>query len=341
VSTVTQCMKVVLAACGLALAGCGAQGMLLGTAGDYLLTASDVLATPGREVQLRARLQGGDLLRAQPGYVVRFYRNGRLFKAAETGENGVAEVSFTPPEPGDYRFLVDVAPVGLPDDVPEEQRLLVACRRADRPMAVVDMDKTIVASGFHMVLIGQPAPMPGSAEVLRRLAETHTIVYLTHRPDYFGPKSKAWLEANSYPPGPVLLSSVKGFLAGSGAFKSAMLARLKEHFGRIEIGIGDKASDATAYHENGLKSFLVYQLPASEDAAAIGQLAESLGRCPEQLQAVTSWRQIEQVLFEGASFPVRRAEARLKQAAARLRQAAERLAETQQDTGADAAGAGQ
>jgi hypothetical protein len=95
------------------LSGCGTQEVFLGTEGSMLLTTRDLLALPGEEVHLRARLQGGDLLQDRPGYVVRFSHQGRLFKAAETGEDGVASVSFTPHKAGDYPFLAEVAPAGL------------------------------------------------------------------------------------------------------------------------------------------------------------------------------------------------------------------------------------
>jgi len=67
------------------------------------------------------------------------------------------------------------------------------------------------------------------------------------------------LRDKKYPAGPVLLSTVGGFLKGSGKYKTEMLRRLQVGFKKIEVGIGDKVSDAAAYHENGLKSFLIIQ----------------------------------------------------------------------------------
>jgi len=303
----------------VALAGCGAQGVLLGTESGYLLTAADSLCLPGQEVQLQAKLQGGDLLKAQPGYVIRFYRDGRLFKAAQTGADGTAGVSFKPDGPGDYKFKVDVSPAGFSDPPPGSQELLVACRQADQPMVVVDLDRTVVASGFHMVLLGDPEPMPGSAELLGKLAKTYSIVYLTHRPDYFGPKSKAWLAAHGYPRGPVLLAGVSGFLKGSGQFKSEMLAEMKKSFSGIEMGIGDKVSDAAAYWRNGLKSFLIIQVPESDDPAVYENLADSIATLSDDVQVVTSWQQIDSAIFAGASFPRSLAEGELRNKAEALK----------------------
>jgi len=288
-----------------AMSGCGTQEVLLGTRGSYLFTAMDALAVPGRETLLRAQLRGGDMLRGRGGYAVRFYRDGKLYKVAETDADGIAAVSFTPPAPGDYVFTAELAPIGLAEEPPDPLELLLACRAPDAPMVVVDLDKTIVATGFHAVLIGSPAPMADSQRVLARLARQRTIVYLTHRPDYFSIKSKAWLGEQKYPRGPLLLSTPGAFLKGSGAYKSETLARLRKRFRRIEIGIGDKISDAQAYHENGLKAFLI--LPAPEPAPAAPEkleaLADELEALDEKVQVVTHWRQIEQVLFEKASHP--------------------------------------
>jgi len=316
-----RCTAFLLCVIGPATGGCGAQGMLLGTSGSHLLTTADALALPGEEVRLRARVQGGDLLRARPGLVVRFYRDGRLFKAAETGGDGVAEVSFTAPKAGDYVFSADVAPAGLGDDVPPPAQLRIACRDADARLVIVDLDKTVVASGFHTVLIGEAAEMPDSPRVLARVAKGRTIVYLTHRPDYFGPKSKAWLKAKGFPPGPVLLSSVSGFLGGSGEYKAAAIRAMRQRFKNVEIGIGDKPSDVAAYHANGLRAFLIVQVPAGDDPAGFDALADEIAALPPAVQVVTTWGQIEKALFDGATFGPSAIEARLRKLADARRKA--------------------
>jgi hypothetical protein len=155
----------------LAAGGCGTQDLILGAEGGYLFTGYDTLALPGETVQVRARVQAGDFLRAQPGLVVRFYEGGRLYRAAETDSNGVASVSYTPPAPGDTVLRAELSPIGLDQVPPGPIEILVACRQASASMAVVDMDKTLVASGFDQVLVGDPAPMPDSIRVMKRLAE--------------------------------------------------------------------------------------------------------------------------------------------------------------------------
>ena len=299
--------------------GCGAQRWLLGTESDYLFIAADAVTLPNQEVQLRARLQGGDALRPMAGQVVRFFRDDRLFKAAETDDDGVATVSFTPDQAGDFHFRADVAPAGLPDEPPEPQGLLVACRNIDSLMVVVDLDKTVVASGFGAVLIGDPDPMTGSVDVLERLARTYTILYLTHRPDYFSIKSKKWLKRHGYPPGPVLLSTLTGFFKGSGSYKTDALRDLRVKFEGLTIGIGDKISDAAAYHDNGLKAFLIVQIPDADDHEPYENLANDLRELDNAVQVVTSWDQIAKSLFDAVEIPRDRTERQLRETARRLR----------------------
>jgi len=300
--------------------GCGAQ-TFLGTTGEHLFVTKDALVRPGEDVTLEGRLQGGEFLHPMAGHVVRFYRDGALIGAAETNDDGVARLTVRADGVGDTRFVVDVAPAGFAEAPPEAQELLVACRSAETPMVVVDLDKTLVASGFHVVLVGDPEPMAGSVGVLTRLAQTHTIVYLTHRPDYFGITSKRWLARHGYPPGPVLLSTVRGWLQGSGQFKRQMLASLRERFPGLSIGIGDKISDAAAYRAEGLAAFLI--LPVDEGASpdAIHDLADRVAALDDTVQVVTTWREIEQGLFEKARFPRDRMVDRLRDLAQQRRSA--------------------
>ena len=317
-----------LLALAFAVAGCGAQPYLLGTTGTHLLTTRDVVATPGERVRLVARLQGGDFLQDRPGHVILFAADGQPVRAAQTGEDGRAVCSFTPAASGDYLFAVRAAPAGFPDRPPEPQELRVTCRAPDAPMAVVDLDRTLVAGGFQAVLVGDPEPLAGSAAVMERLAQGHTILYLTHRPDFFSVKSKAWLRAHGYAPGPVLLSTTSGFLEGSRAYKTEALAALRERFREIRVGIGDKPSDALAYHVSGLKSILILHPPVTDEPADFTELAETLRGLPEDVHVVADWQEVGQALFGGGAFPPGRIADRLARRAEQLKaRAATRPAE--------------
>lgn len=284
-----------LATC-FASAGCGAQEAFLAADGTTLFIGRDGLGVPGRETDLQAQVRGGDFLRGRPGLAVRFYRGGELYKVAETDANGVATVAFTPPAEGDYLFQAAVAPAGMAGDLPQPAPLLLACRKPDTPLAIVDLDKTIVASGFEAVLAGNPQPMAGSQGVLARLARTHTVVYLTHRPDFFTRKSRDWLREQQYPIGPLLLSTRSQFLSGSGRYKAAAIAHLQRDFGRVEIGIGDKISDARAYHESGMKAILIYHVSASAEPARRQREAKELESLPAEVQVVSNWAEVADAL---------------------------------------------
>lgn len=297
----------------LVAGGCGAQPALLGVE-DYLFITHDTLALPGETVDLSARVLGGDLLQPQAGLLVRFARPGEPLGVAETDGAGQAVYAYTPAEPGDYLFDVDVAPIGLADPPPVRQ-LRLACRPAHQPMAIVDLDHTVVATGFETVLLGDAKAMDDSVAVLKALAEKNTIVYLTHRPELFGPKSKQWLAAQGYPPGPVLLSSITGFVQGSGEFKAEQLRKLRSRFKRIEIGIGDKISDARAYAENGMQSVLINlnnENQAAGDIEATVLLIQRIEDLPESVAVVRSWQQAREVLFDGAEYPPAQAVERLE-----------------------------
>ena len=313
--------------------GCGAQD-LVGGKSNYLFTVTDTLALPNRETQLQARLQGGDFLKPQVGHVVRFYRDGQLYKAAETNQDGIAAIAFTPDRTGDFLFRAEAASAGFETDPPDPQELRVVCRAADTPMMVVDLDKTVVGSGFHVVLMGNPEPMAGSLEVLKRLAETYTIVYLTHRPVFFSITSKQWLLEQGYPPGAVMLSSVEGFIKGNEEFKSEVIAELRRTFTGMDLGIGDKVSDAAAYHANGLKAYLLIQEPTGDNPVPYETMAEELKGLDGAVQVVTSWEQIAKGLFGGASFPRERMQASLLDRARALRMAQDVEPETTPDRSA-------
>jgi hypothetical protein len=287
-----------------AVGGCGVQATVLRAERGYLLTTEDVLVRPEEQTDLRAQLRSGDLLGDVAGAVVRFRRaDGRLYRAAETGAGGVAVVAYTPDAAGDYPFTVDVSPNGLPEPPPDPWTLLVACRRADEPMMIVDLDKTLVASGFDEVLLGDAEPMPESPRVMDRLAERYATVYLTHRPGDLGPKSKGWLREQGFPQGPLLMSDFRGLLAGSGRFKSGRLKDLTERFSRIELGIGDKVSDVKAYADNGIEGILIIHPDEYEDPAELSDLADEIESLGDRIHVVTAWTQIERIVFNGADHP--------------------------------------
>jgi hypothetical protein len=196
----------------------------------------------------------------------------------------------------------------------------VTCREAKAPLLIVDIDKTLVASGIKSVLWGTPRVMPGSREAMQRLAKDFTVIYLTHRVDYMGEKTKAWLKAAGYPRGPVLLADVRELLERSGAYKNATLEELRHRFTGRAVGVGDKPSDAAAYTANGVQAFLLVDVPPDASPSDLSRLADSLQSLPEDVQVVTGWNQVEQALAGKASYTRPQVQVALRRHAEELKQ---------------------
>ena len=68
-------------------------------------------------------------------------------------------MAFTPRRQGDYVFKVEVDPAELKHKAPEPVELLVAYRRADEPMAIVDVDKTLAVTRSWRFFRKDPATL--------------------------------------------------------------------------------------------------------------------------------------------------------------------------------------
>jgi len=287
---------VVLSIC--AAGGCGVQSWLLRAEQGILFQGLDTLARPGEEVALSIKLQAGDRLSPKQNYLVTFFHNDIEIGNARTNADGVAEISFRPMDEGNFHIeaRLDEKETGLEN--PPVAQILVCCRKKDARLMVVDLDKTLVGSGFHTVLLGDPVPMEHSTEVMKRLSEDFTIIYLTHRPDYFGTNSKLWLKKCGYPEGPLLLSTLSEFFEGSGRYKSGKISEIKKAFPNLEIGIGDKASDARAYIDNGLKAYLVRRIEPGADKEDYDEMIEDIEAMPSSTEVVDGWKAIEESVFK-------------------------------------------
>jgi len=305
-------LAALLAVAACLAAGCGMQDQMLGASGGLLLQGFDTLAYPGGEVVLTARLQGGDYLKGMEGYRVGFYRLDHRIGDVRTDEDGLAEIAFTPPSPGNHVILARLEDPDVRKFAIEAVEIVVAAREKSDPMVVVDLDRTLVASGFGDVLAGSAEPMPSSDRVMHRLARDHTIIYLTHRPDVFTEQTKRWLRKYDYPVGPVLASTLSQFFKGSGPYKSAAISDLKKVFLAIETGIGDKPSDAQAYVANGMKAVLIIHPDDMPTPEAVRRWIRDLKPLPESVDVVTSWDQVEKALFDGQRFGVAQAIERLE-----------------------------
>lgn len=298
-----------------AAAGCGVPQWWFDANQGALFQGLDTVAQPGEPAAVRVSLRGGRLLSGLSDYTVLFYLDGRRIGAAKTDANGLAQIEQTFSEAGlrCIEATLDPAELGR-QNVPTCQ-VCVGVYPPQTPLAIVDLDKTLVADGFDQVLLADPRPMPHSREVLDWLSESTTILYLTHRPEVLARRSRQWLSEHQYPPGPLLVSMTGEFLAGSEAFKTGAIERLRQDFTNLRFGIGDKISDAQAYTANGLQSFLIVQ-PDDLTGGELRELVGELDALPADVQVVTDWRQVRQAIAGEARFDRPDAQKRLTDLAA-------------------------
>lgn len=286
-----------------------------------VILATDMIVEPGQEVTLSASLRSGLKLDGIEGKRLQFVLDDKTLAEVRTNSRGDVILKWkVPDKAGNSAITVRLNPADQPSRPVDDATLLVAARPKDAPLVIVDLDKTVVASGFARVLLGDAKPMDGSAVVMQRIAKTSTVVYLTYRPDFLGPMSKRWLADNGFPAGPVLTGTVGSLVAGSGTYKNTRLAELRKTYTNLVAGVGDKLSDAKVYAESGLVSLLLLQVDWTEtDAKYYDRLADDLAALPEKVQVVTNWSQISACLFEKTAFPKTAVEKRLRDVAKELR----------------------
>jgi hypothetical protein len=104
----------------------------------------------------------------------------------------------------------------------------------------------------------------------------------------------------------LLKSTLKTIVKGSGAYKPRRLEDIRARFSRVETGIGDKISDALAYHENGMQAFLILPIPDELTPAGRDGLVEQLRPLPDTIQVVQDWSQIAAFFEENQRYPAAR-----------------------------------
>ena len=284
-----------------------AGGIFLGAEKGIIFYAYDVLTYPREPVELAANVQMARILEDVPDVTVGFYRDSKLVGSAKTDDDGLASLRWTPPKAGDHFFTAKI--IAVPDEDYKDMLevspapLLVAARPKETPFVVIDLDHTVVGSSFFRVLLGGAKPMTNSVEVTGKIAKKYSIIYLTQRPALLTRKSKLWLKDNRYPTGVLLLSDLREALSGSGKFKTNRLAETKKSFPGIQMGIGDKPSDAQAYVDNGMTAYLLphYKEKSKDLKKKAKQIRDLRGQ--GRLHVVADWSEIEAGILERRKFP--------------------------------------
>jgi len=286
-----------------------AAGITLGAEHGCVFYAFDAMAYPDAEAELTVRILHVRKLQHVEGVTVEYFLGKQSLGRATTDKDGYAKLKWKPPQakaPQDHEITAKI--VAVPDDDLEEMlkatpaSLLVAVRPKDASFAVIDLDHTVVDSGFARVLIGGAKPMPQAAKTVKELAGKYDLIYLTHRPDLLTVTSKRWLTDNGFPRAPLLVSTFKQAIGDSGEYKSARLKQLREQYPRLEIGIGDKLSDAKAYADNGMKPYLIPHYDKDDDDD-VRDMAEEVRKLKADVQVVEGWDDIRDGVFKKKSFP--------------------------------------
>lgn len=219
---------------------------------------TDAIGVPNRKVVVQAKFKRDGQPAADRLARVEVLGVGHTVR---TDADGVAQVEVRPTAVGAYPIVArmgQVSSTGTLHVVP-----------AQRQVVVVDIDETLSNQPFMAMLHSSTnAPTyPGAPALLRDLAEDHTIVYLTARPDTLVKKTRAFLAAHDFPAGPLLMDDLRG-ISDDGRQKLATLQAMKARGLKLKLGIGNTKHDALAYEGAGMRSFIRTTEPLPPEYAA-------------------------------------------------------------------------
>ncbi|MFC2074840.1 phosphatase domain-containing protein [Bdellovibrionota bacterium] len=200
-----------------------------------------------------------------PDLEIRFTlaRTGEELDRVFTDNDGVAEFLFDPPSKGKFLIYAEV----LDEDVkifPIEIPVFVFDE--DDRVIVSDIDGTLSdLEDFLIPFYGPDAPAyPDSPEVLRWLNQFVKIIYLTNRDDFLYEGTKEFLRKHDFPDSPTILNSwtninqfpyIRNPLTPAD-FKKEVIEELLDRGLDVQLGIGNANSDAKAYYESGITSYI-------------------------------------------------------------------------------------
>ncbi len=304
--------------------GAGADAIKIAEHGT-LFYAFDTLTHPNKSTELLAQVIYVKKLKKVEKATVEFSLGKESLGEVLTDKDGYARLKWEAPKAGDYEIKVKIKAVD-DDDYKEILKttpasLLVSVRPKDARFIVIDLDHTVVASSFFKVLTSGAKPMPKADGVVGELAKKYGIIYLTHRPDLLGNKSKNWLTDNGFVRAPLLVSSFKQSIGDSKKFKSGRLKELRKDFPNIRIGIGDKIGDVEAYVENDMTGYLIPNYDRDDDDADdFRKLAKKIRKLDKRIHVVDGWDEIRAAILTDKKFTATAYANRLEARAKKLKE---------------------
>lgn len=240
--------------------------MMPATASAIEATGLDAITTPGHPVEVRAKFERGGWAFWRPDVRDRAATVEVLGQRhrVRTDREGLARVVVQPTAPGVYPITARLERRSRPQVA--TSRLFVL--DPARPVAVVDIDGTISdLPDWQVPFVGHRAPtFAGAPALMADLARRFQIVYLTARDDLFDEGTRAFLARHGFPDGPIVYNDLglstpeeRGQLDphAHGEFKLGQLQALRARGVAVTIGIGNAETDAFAYEQAGLPSYIL------------------------------------------------------------------------------------
>lgn len=239
---------------------------------DVFSVAHDAITTPGTRVRLATKFERtryGGLWRPDLRGKSATYRFRGLSRTVRTDFDGMAIVGALAPNiPGVYSYEVELA---SPRARTQGSMWVLDPRK---PLVVVDIDGTISDLPEWRVPFqgGRAKAYADSPQLLRDLARTHHVVYLTARDDTFDRQTRAFLLRHSFPAGPVIYNDLGLWTsverrqlkkAEHATFKLRKIQELQALGLNVALGIGNAETDAQAYEAAGVPSYIRTEVAGS------------------------------------------------------------------------------
>ena len=296
-----------------------------------LFFGEDVLATPGAKIRPAARVRNWDGRQKMAGIVVAFYDDdSKEIARAMTDNDGWATCKPMPASgrPGLTELTARV--LKAPETMPREIRdlppatILISVQKPATRFVVVDLDGTLCTGGkggfLRVAFLDGGKMRVGSQRAMVAISKKYRVIYLTHRPVDLTRRSRNWLRSNGYPAGPILLSRFSESVGDSGKYKTRRLRAIRRVFPNLTFGIGDKASDITAYRKAGMTAIWTPWYKGKwKDMQKAAREIEAMRDA--NVIVCANWRQVQSAIAGKYTCPPKRFARRLQTQASQLRQA--------------------
>ncbi len=251
--------------------------MLAGGCGRAILSCDDAVLNRDGSMALRAFVERKAMkgVRADiEGHPVRFHVNGTQIGQVETDNDGIAtlmhQVQGTPPSSYAAETVIDGQTL-------RDERPVFRLRPEPRVAIIVDIDGTVCDTSRSGATFGsrdtRSKPIEDSTLVIHKLIATYDVVFLTGRPRILLDKTRLWVKDHEFPDVPLFAAPGLREAMKPGEFKSQIIARARQRFPEVLVGIGDLATDAYAYGANGMLAIIVGQEPDEDYGGHAIQIA--------------------------------------------------------------------